>query len=311
VAAKKYLCGLGIAVLLSAGCAGRKNWHSSTLFFFDTVFDINLCCGVEEYKSLEKEVSDLFSRIEASFAPGAEDYSSPWVIDLFTRAKQFYLDSGGAFDVTVGPLSSLWGFHGGTNRVPSAEEIHAALGHVGIDKVSVEVGSLHLSAGMAFDWGGIAKGFGVDLAAKALLGRGVKNGFINAGGDLYCWGTNPEGKPWRVGIKSPRGEGFFGVLNISGVGAATSGDYQRYFEESGVRYHHIFDPKTGCPARGKQSVTIVGPKTTVCDALSTAIFVCPKPEEVLAKYPDYGAVIVDEKGKFCLVGKTYGVSFIQ
>jgi thiamine biosynthesis lipoprotein len=180
-----------------------------------------------------------------------------------------------------------------------------------MEKVTVDGGSLHLVAGMALDWGGIAKGYGVDLAAKALLDRGVKNGFINAGGDLYCWGTNPEGRPWRIGIKSPRGEGFFGVLNISGVGAATSGDYQRYFEESGVRYHHIFDPKTGYPARGKQSVTVVGPEATVCDALSTAVFVCPKPEEILTKFPDYGAIIVDENGKFCLVGKTYGVSFLR
>ena len=308
---KRYLCGLGIALLLSGGCAGRKNWHSSTLFFFDTVCDINLCCGAEEYKSLEKEISDIFSRVEASFAPGAEDYSSLWVIELFGPAKQLYLDSGGAFDVTVGSLSRLWGFHGGTNRLPSAEEIQSELEHVGMDKITVENGRLSVPAGMAFDWGGIAKGFGVDLAAKALLGGRVKNGFINAGGDLYCWGTNPEGKPWRVGIKSPRREGFFGVLNISGVGAATSGDYQRYFEESGVRYHHIFDPKTGYPARGKQSVTIVGPETTICDALSTAVFVHPKPEELLGKYPDYGAIIVDEKGKYCLLGKTYGASFVQ
>jgi thiamine biosynthesis lipoprotein len=80
---------------------------------------------------------------------------------------------------------------------------------------------------------------------------------------------------------------------------------------SGVRYHHIFDPKTGYPARGKQSVTVVGPEAAVCDALSTAVFVCSKPEEILAKYADYGAVIVDEKGKFCLIGKTCGVSFLR
>lgn len=308
---KKYLCGLVIVVLLSSGCADRKNWHSSTLFFFDTVCDLNLCCGAEEYKSLEEEISNIFSRVEELFAPGAEDYSSQWVIELFGRARQVDLDSGGAFDITVGPLSNLWGFHGGTQRVPSAEEIRAALEHIGMDKVRVENGRLNVPAGVAFDWGGIAKGFGVDLATRVLLGRGIKNGLINAGGDLYCWGTNPEGRPWRIGIKSPRGEGFFGVLNISGVGAATSGDYQRYFEESGVRYHHIFDPKTGYPARGKQSVTVVGPEATVCDALSTAVFVCPKPEEILTKFPDYGAIIVDENGKFCLVGKTYGVSFLR
>lgn len=101
------------------------------------------------------------------------------------------------------------------------------------------------------------------------------------------------------------------MLNISGVAAATAGDYQRYFEVSGVRYHHILDPKTGYAAGGNQSVTLVGPETTICDALSTAVLVCPKPEEILAKFPDYAAVIVAEKGKFCLFGKTYGVSFLR
>ena len=308
---RRYLGCLAIVLCLSPACVGRKRWHSSTLFFFDTVCDLNLCCGAEEYKVLEKEISDIFSRVEDSFTPGAEDYSAPWVIELFGPARQVYLDSGGAFDITVGPLSDLWGFHGGPQRVPSAGEIRAALEHVGMDRVGLESGRLIVPSGTVFDWGGIAKGFWVDLAARAVIGRGAKNGFINAGGDLYCWGQNPEGKPWRVGIKHPRGEGFFGVLNISGVGAATSGDYQRYFEESGVRYHHLFDPKTGFPARGKQSVTVVGPETTICDALSTAVFIHPKPEEFLRKYPEYGAVIVDEKGKYCLLGKTYGATFVQ
>ena len=309
--AKRYLGCLGLALALSPACLGRKDWHSSTLFFFDTVCDLSLNCDAEEYRILEKEIGDVFSRVEGSFAPGVEDFSSSLVVELFGPARQVYLDSGGAFDITVGSLSNAWGFHGGPQHVPSPEQVRAALEHVGMDRVGLENGRLIPPPGMVFDWGGIAKGFGVDLAVKAVLGRGVKNGFINAGGDLYCWGMNPEGKPWRVGIKNPRGEGFFGVLNISGVGAATSGDYQRYFEETGVRYHHIFDPKTGYPARGKRSVTVVGPETKVCDALSTAVFIHPKPEEFLGKYPEYGAIIVDEKGKYCLLGKTYGASFTQ
>jgi len=82
---------------------------------------------------------------------------------------------------------------------------------------------------MELDWGGIAKGFAVDLASQALIQMGVKNGFINAGGDLYCWGKNPEQNSWQIGIKHPRANGVSAILSLSNIGAATTGDYQRYF----------------------------------------------------------------------------------
>jgi thiamine biosynthesis lipoprotein len=158
---------------------------------------------------------------------------------------------------------------------------------------------------MGLDWGGIAKGLAVDRAAQAIQALGIARGFINAGGNLFCWGKNPDGGPWKIGVKHPRRDGFLGVLSISDVGAATSGDYQRYFESEGVRYHHIFDPKTGYSARGKQSVTVIGPEAVICDALSTALFVSPDPERILKKYPDYGAIIVDAEGNVSIAGKKY------
>jgi thiamine biosynthesis lipoprotein len=156
---------------------------------------------------------------------------------------------------------------------------------------------------MELDWGGIAKGYGIDLAVRVLIDMGIRRGFVNAGGDLYCWGRNPDDRPWRIGVQHPRAAGFLGVIEMEDEGAATTGDYQRYFFESGVRWHHVFDPRTGYPARGKQSVTVVGPETAVCDALSTALFVSDEPETVLKSFPDYGAVLVDEKGAPRLIGK--------
>ena len=95
---------------------------------------------------------------------------------------------------------------------------------------------------------------------------------------------------------------------VSNLGAANAGDYQRFFLQDGQRYHHIFNPKTGYPALGKQSVTVIGPETLLCDALSTAVFVSRAPEEILQKYPEYGAVIVDSEGNISLLGKDYTFS---
>jgi thiamine biosynthesis lipoprotein len=108
-----------------------------------------------------------------------------------------------------------------------------------------------------------------------------------------------------VGIKHPRQKGFLGVLFLSQKGLATTGDYQRYFTIEGQRYHHVFNPKSGYPSKGKQSVTVIGPETVLCDALSTAIFVAPQPEDILQKFPDYGAVLVESSGEVALLGRSF------
>jgi thiamine biosynthesis lipoprotein len=227
------------------------------------------------------------------------------ILRLYRDAVQVYHDSEGSFDITVGPLTRVWGFWDKSFRFPTQKEINACLKSVGMDKVKETGGSLLLSSYSELDWGGIAKGFGIDLAYQALLSIGIKRGFLNSGGDLVCWGKNPNNKNWQVGVKHPRKSGYLGVLSISDTAAATTGDYQRYFIKDDIRYHHVLDPYTGYPARGKQSVTVVGPKATFCDALSTALFVSKNPEKLLKKYPDYGAIVVDKEGNITILGKSY------
>lgn len=294
-----------VTLLSASSCKDRETWRKSTLVYFDTVCEINLFCSDRAFNSAQEEVRRVFSEIDSHFSPQARDYSSPLVRELFQKARAVYEDSQGSFDITVAPLSDLWGFQTKAFVLPSPDEIQSALANVGMDRISLRPEGLSLPPGMSLDWGGIAKGLGIDRAAQALIARGFDRGFINAGGDLYCWGLNPDREPWNIGIKHPRTEGYLGVLAISDLGAATSGDYQRFFIREGRRYHHIFDPKTGFPARGKQSVTVVGPETCMCDALSTALFVSPEPDAILSKYPDYGAVIVDAQGNIQQVGKTY------
>lgn len=180
-----------------------------------------------------------------------------------------------------------------------------------MNKIKEDNGALVLLPGMKLDWGGIAKGCAIDLASRALIEMGISRGFINAGGDLYCWGKNPDGQDWNIGIQHPRSKGYLGILSITQLGAATTGDYQRFFIKDGARYHHVFDPRTGYPASGKQSVTVCGPETLLCDALSTALFVSKNPEIIMDKYPEYGAIIIDSEGDISFVGKAYPLSRVE
>ncbi|MFB0533050.1 MAG: FAD:protein FMN transferase [Desulfatiglandales bacterium] len=302
----RKLCILLLAsLLLLPGCGVKERWQTSTILAFDTICEINIFCSPSMFKSAQEEVQRVFSEIESLFSPGTDDYSSPLVLDLFQRGLKVYHDSNGCFDVTVGPLSRVWGFFDKSYVVPAPEQIKSALKLIGMEKIEQKNEALVLLPGMELDWGAIAKGFGIDLASKSLIQLGISRGFINAGGDLYCWGKNPSDQSWNIGIKHPRESGFLGVLSISNLGAATTGDYQRYFVKDGVRYHHVFNPRTGYPAQGKQSVTVCGPETLICDALSTALFVSQEPAKILEKYPDYGAIIVDSDGNLSFLGKAY------
>ena len=297
-------------ILLGAGCRTSSQWHQYTVLFFDTVCDVQVFCPAYRVHETQAELRRVFSAIETHFSPGRNDLSAPAVVELYGTARRLHSDSGGYFDISVGALTRLWGFSAKGYRLPQPEEIAAALRSVGQERIREQAGSLVLPPGMILDWGGLAKGWGVDLAATTLRDLGITRGFINAGGDLFCWGRNPSGSAWRVGIQDPRGRGYLGVLSVSGVAAATSGDYQRFFEKDGIRYHHIFNPRTGYPARGKQSVTVIGPEAALCDGLSTALFSSPSPKDILTRYPDYGAVIVDDSGKLTLLGKAYPLEIL-
>lgn len=303
---KKFLFFIFLFIsFLFISCAPKKKWQSSTFIYFDTVCEVKLFCLPSEFTSFEEEIRRVFSEIEAYFSPGLRDFSSGIVLNLFHKALGIYYDSNGDFDITVGSLSRIWGFFNNSFRIPSKEEIENLLNFIGMDKIKEEEGTLILDLHMELDWGGIAKGLGIDLAVKSLKSRGIKRGFINAGGDLFCWGKNPENATWKIGIKHPRRRGYLGILAVSGVAASTTGDYQRFFEVDGIRYHHVFNPHTGYPAHGKQSVTVIGPETLICDALSTALFVSDNPEKTLKKYPNYGAIIVDSEGKVSIFGRRY------
>ena len=183
--------------------------------------------------------------------------------------------SGGAFDPTVAPVMDAWDFTGDAPRVPSDEELSALLAHVGLEKLSVDGNTIALSDGAQLDLGGIAKGYAGDAVRTVLAEFGVTSAVIDLGGDVGLLGAKPDGSDWRVAVKDPADPSkFLGVLTAADTFVVTSGIYERGFEENGVRYHHIIDPKTGKPAEsGLVSVTVMCGDGAWADALSTACFV--------------------------------------
>ncbi|MBN1273714.1 MAG: FAD:protein FMN transferase [Candidatus Aminicenantes bacterium] len=305
---KPFVVSLGLflsAILLSPACRRPEKWRSSTLLFFDTLCEVKIFCSPRAEQNALEHLQNLFTKIERLFSPDSQERDHPLVKELFLRALEVYRASDGCFDISVAPLSRLWGFRDHSHKIPPPQKVQEALRHVGLDKAALKNGHLKLPEKMELDWGGIAKGYGIDLAVRALQDLGIEHGFLNAGGDLFCWGNNPENQSWKIGIKHPRKGGIIGMVPLRNTAAATTGDYQRFFIQDGTRYHHVFDPKTGYPSRGWQSITVFGPETLICDALSTALFVSRDQEGLLQKYPQYGAVLVDEKGDISLLGKIF------
>jgi thiamine biosynthesis lipoprotein len=308
IARKIFWKFLILLLVLLCACAPKESWNTTTVIYFDTVCEVKVFCPSSQFKSIQKAVRGVFENIEILFSPGSTDLSAPEVFTLYQKAYSVYQKSEGKFDISVGALSRVWGFHDHSFRIPKAQDLDRAKGTVGMNKIRIQAKRLVLPPGTLLDWGGIAKGYGIDRAASVLMEMGIERGFVNAGGDLYCWGSNPKGSLWKIGIKHPRRAGFSGVLSISGEAAATTGDYQRYFVEEGKRYHHVFDPQAGFPAEGKQSVTVIGPEAALCDALSTALFVSKHPQKILDLYPQYGAVLIDDEGKISFLGKSVSFS---
>lgn len=237
--------------------------------------------------------------------------------EMITIAMDVYEASEGLFDITIGPLVDLWDITGRLERgdpPPTQEEITAAREKVGGDLLVLDESerTVYLPReGMIVDLGGLAKGYALDRAAAVMNNNEVDVGVINMISTSMTLGDKPEaagGPSWTIAILSPRGEGYMGTLSLpGGVYISTSGDYQRYFEYEGIRYHHIIDPRTGYPAQGVISTTVIGAEDgTWSDAASTAAFIIGAPE-ALSWVEEVGGIeviIVDSEG---VVHTTSGV----
>ena len=219
---------------------------------------------------------------------------------LIARALGFSETTGGAFDITYASVGYLYDFR--AHLRPSDAQIAAGLGavdwhHVVVDRENSTV--RYTSPGVRIDLGGIAKGYAVDRAITLFEARGIRHASVTAGGDSRILGDR-FGRPWMVGIRHPDDEQrIIARIPLEDAAISTSGDYERYFDEGGQRYHHIINPRTGKSAGEVRSVTIIGAEATLTDALSTSVFVLG-PERGMALVERLGtvdAVIVRPDGK--------------
>lgn len=292
-----YIIPLLILVLLFGYYYTRTFYAVNTFTYthmtMDTVAELRFQArGARAAEEIRDEVFAEIERLEELFSRSIPDSDvsrinnnagqkpvkvSPEVFYVTEQALEYAEMSDGVFDPTVAPLTDLWGFFSDQEyRVPEAEEIEDTLPLVDYSLVELdpEEQTVYLPvSGMGLELGGIAKGFIVDQALEILIDAGVESAYVNAG-DIGLLGTRPDGEPWRIGVRNPRDErDMIAVLSLQDIGVDTSGDYERGFEEDGVKYHHILNAKTGMPAMELASVTVLSATTMEADVLSTLAFI--------------------------------------
>ena len=274
-----------------------------TLAAFDAVFQE--FDRLESLMSVWRPGSDVMRVNEA--AGDRPVPVSPEVLEVLTVARQFSEWTSGTFDVTFGALTGLWKFdHDQDDTIPAPAAIRRLLPLVDYKALVLDE-KQHTAflrhKGMRLHLGGIGKGYALDRAARLLRDRGVHDFMIQAGGDLYVGGTRGD-RPWRVGIRDPRGpaEKSFATLELANGTFSTSGDYERSFIKDGRRYHHILDLRTGEPARLSRSVTLVTARAVLADALAKGVFILG-PEAGMAlieRLPGVEGVIVGARNELLI-----------
>lgn len=230
-----------------------------------------------KYLSWRIEGSDI-ANINENASESEPVMPSKWTYSYLENVLDLARKSSGAFDPTLGRVSQLWNLESDNPYIPSKSELTELLLETGWGKINLGDGEVFLKDGVQIDLGAVGKGIGCDEARKMLEEADADAAVVSVGGSILTYGKKPDGKSWKIGIANPRnedGESYLGSLTIDGTcSISTSGDYEKYVIEDGVRYHHILDPKTGYPAEsGLISVTIVCDDGWLSDGLSTACFV--------------------------------------
>ena len=280
-----------LSLLLLSGCellpdggAKPRGMTERSVWAMDTRMDLRLygdaegaCMGklTELLNGLDRELSatDPDSALSALNESGRTDNEK--ILYLTGRARELSAMTGGALDITLLPVSRAWGFTGDSKTVPEAAALEALRPRVGMDRVEVTENGVLLAEGTMLDFGALAKGWAAELCRAEMEAAGV-SGILSLGGNIQTVGTKPDGSDWMIGVQDPDDPGRYVLtLRLTGSKAAvTSGDYQRYFEQDGVRYCHILDPGTLAPVRGSlRAVTVVADEGLTADGLSTALFV--------------------------------------
>ncbi len=226
-------------------------------------------------------------------------------LDIIERAVYVSEMTDGAFDVTVGPLVKLWDIQ--NKVIPDQRSIEERLKIVGYKNIVLDKAASTVflkRKGAQIDLGGIIKGYAVDKVVEVLRQNGIRSGIIAVGGEIRSLGKKPDGTSWVVGVQNPRQKSnddeVIATVELSDKALSTSGDYIKYFEKDGVRYHHLLDPKTGYPSRQCGSVTIVANDNTTSDGFAKLFILGPEKGLAVAKKLGFDVLFIDCKGKIVM-----------
>ncbi len=258
---------------------------------------------VEQTASAENESSELY-RLNSSAYNNAVAVSD-MLYELIETGLKWAEATDGALDITVGKLIDLWGIGTENPRIPSADEINAVAAENGWQKVILDSENktvMFTDKNIKLNLGAIAKGHAGNLLRDSLIQNGVTEGTLNLGGNIVTIGLKNGTEKWKIGVADPNSPdtGISAKLSVGQTAVVTSGDYERYFEQGGKRYCHIFDSKTGFPAdSGLRSVTVICEDSFTADCLSTACFVLgkDKAEKLIESLENVSAVFIDTSGK--------------
>jgi thiamine biosynthesis lipoprotein len=308
-----------LASLLVGGCERTQPVHHTTFLAFGTLVDLSIV-GVSKQQAdeaarvIEEDFLKLhhewhaweegtLERVNSQLQKGEPFKAPDVVLPLIELGRTLSLASDHLFNPAIGRLIDVWGFHKDNpdgNKPPEPEVIAELLA------ANPRMTDIHSDGPMLqcdnpavrLDFGAFGKGYGINLAVGRLKEMGIGSAIVNAGGDLRAIGSR-SGTPWRIAIRNPSGSGVLGMVEVSGDESVfTSGNYERHYTYQGKRYHHIIDPRTGYPAEGSASVTVIHPDAAVADAAATALFIAG-PEhwhEVARGMCLQYVLLVDDKG---------------
>ncbi len=285
-------------IVLLTSCIGKREILISGKTM-GTTYHITVVSGYfEDTAGLKDEIEKRLKAVSRSMSTYMKDseisrfnalknteekfYISDDFLQVMMIAKKVYEATGGAWDGTVDPLVTLWGFgrSGVRDSIPSPDEITSCLANVGFEQIEIseEKYLRKKNASVSLDLASIAKGYGVDQIADLIGKKGFKDFLVEIGGEVVASGLRTDGKPWKIGINTPRKDALlnqvYNIVNLQNKALATSGDYRNFFEAEGKRYSHILDPETGYPVTNRVvSVSVMADNCTLADGLATGIMV--------------------------------------
>lgn len=316
---KKLLCVFFALTSIFGGCKASEPPKTSESFFAMNTYMTftvygensseavkNACTRIgelEEIWSVTNEKSDIYA---INNSEGEPVTVSGYTSELINFAVDMAEMTKGAFNPSIYPVVSAWGFTTGENRIPSEKELEKLIGLTNYEQIEIDGNTVSVGNGMMLDMGAVAKGYAGDIIIDLLREQGVTSALLDIGGNIQALGSRPDGSDWQIGLRNPFSDGTLGVLKISDTAVVTSGNYERFFiGDDGKRYGHIIDPKSGYPAEsGLASVTITGSEGKLCDVLSTAIYVMgyDNAVELWRSRSDFGMILVTENGDVHITG---------